>query len=251
MTVRPAFPATGSFAILDVETAPADEAIAIADCRRGDPGDRTALHSLTAGAVMRFDIGPGAAFSGLSLRSFDAGSGDEGDLVERLDGVLSTAHVKGAALITFNGLAHDLPVIERRAARHWLFSAGRYSAWRKGGDLHLDLMRDGVGAALGRWPSLVDCCAAFGVPATPVPCGPLDKLTGPRRKCEVDVAATFILFLYDLAARTGEIAPMLRGLDAFARHLASPTVRAPHLTPFARHPHVSSARRVLASLETA
>lgn len=234
--------------VLDVETAPADEAVALADRRRGEIGERSTLHALTAATVLQFKVAPDFAFSNFSLCSFDCIECDEGELVLKLDAVLSSAHAAGATLVTFNGAAHDLAMIERRAARHWLFSAGRYSRWRLGAASHLDLMRDGVGCSTGRWPSLIDACAAFGVAAAPVPRIDGEKAIGTRRKSEVDVVATFVLFLYELAARTGDIAPMLRGWDGLARHLSSPLVRAPHLTPFARHPHVTAARRVIASL---
>lgn len=245
---RSAPPTAGAFVVLDVETAPADEAVALADRRRGEPGERSTLHALTAATVLRFEVGSDFTFAGFSLRSFDCMEQDEGDLVLKLDEELSSAHAAGATLVTFNGAAHDLAMIERRAARHWLFSAGRYPRWRLGSGSHLDLMRDGVGCSTGRWPSLIDACAAFGVAATPVPRVDGEKAIGTYRKSEVDVVATFVLLLYDLAARTGDIAPMLRGWDGLARHLSSPLVRAPHLAPFARHPHVAAARRVIASL---
>lgn len=245
---RAALPTAGLFVVLDVETAPADEAVALAERRRGEHGERSTLHALTAATALRFEVAPDFTFSDFSLRSFDCIDVDESELVLRLDHALKIDHSAGATLITFNGAAHDLAMIERRAARHWLFSAGRYPRWRLGGGSHLDLMRDGVGCSTGRWPSLIDACAAFGVAAAPIPPVATEKAIGTRRKSEVDVVATFILFLYELAARTGDIAPMLHGWDALARHLSSPLVRAPHLTPFARHHHVMTARRVIASL---
>jgi hypothetical protein len=64
-------------------------------------------------------------------------------------------------------------------------------------------------------------------------------------KAEVDVVSTFLLHLYALSAEAGEADPIINGWTALARYLTQPGVRAEHLLPFARHPHVAVARGLI------
>lgn len=243
------FPPHGRFCVLDIETAPGDEMLAIGDRRGGDLGARTALHSVVAASVLSFERSPTGGFDGFRLRSFDTGAMDEAELILRLDAELAPTHASGGGMVTFNGTAHDLPALERRAARHWLFDAMRYPSWsgaRAG--KHLDLMRAGVGCASvpgARWPSLLDACAAFGIDASLPPRAETCRVGEAIRKAEVDVVATYVLHLYALSAREGSPGALVAGWPAIAAHLAAPRVRAEHLLPFARHPHVAVARRLV------
>ena len=244
-----ALPASGRFCVLDIETAPGDEMLAIGDRRGGDLGARVSLHSLVAATVLLFERDADGVFGGFRLRSFDASTMDEADLLLRLDVELGSVHASGGGLVTFNGIAHDLPVLRRRAARHWLFEAMRYPGWSGARPTrHLDLMREGVGCPPGpggRWPSLIDACAAFGVDAALPARTPGCRVGEAVRKSEVDVAATFVLHLYTLCADVGTVAPLAAGWPAFAAHFGSPRSRAEHLLPFARHQHVAAARRLV------
>lgn len=246
--IRRGFPSEGRFCVLDIETAPADELLAIGDARGGSLQARAALHAVVAVSYLMFDRSADGAFERFRLRSLDTDDMGEADLLLRLDRDLSAVHRSGGGLISFNGAAHDLPMLERRASRHWLFGSLRYSAWREARSVrHLDYMRVGVGCAPvtgGRWPNLMDACAAFGIDASmrrsPLHCA----LGRPSLKAEVDVVSTFLLHLYSLSADAGSATPLVNGWTALSRYLASPRMRADHLLPFARHPHVKVAQRL-------
>ena len=220
----------------------------IGDARGGDLGGRIALHSVVALSLLRFDRGGDGSFGGFRLTSMDAEDDGEAGMLHRLDVELAPIHAGGGGLITFAGRSHDLPVLERRAARHWLFDRLRYSRWRgRAAGLHLDLMRDGPGVADlpgVRWPSLIDCCAAFGIDAA-VSARGRDPVVDAIRKSQLDVVATFLLHLYAISAISGSPSPLALGWTALARYLVLSSVRAEHLLPFARHPHVGAAKRLL------
>ena len=220
--------------MVDVETAPDEALLAFADrSARTESGGRATLHSIVAASTLSFRVDDGGGFRDLELQTFEAARGDEARLVLELDAVLAPIAGGGGVAVTFNGRAHDFPVVARRACAHWLFDAGRYDCWR-GRERHLDLMVDGAGASPGRWPSLVDACAALGVDAAPPRARPSGASSiGPAGKCQIDVVATYVL----------------AGWDALAGYISkSPRWRLPHLLPFARHPHVATARRLMPTL---
>jgi len=240
-----AFPASGRFCVLDIETAVADEAVA-AVARDHDGGfGRVALHALTAVSTLTFGRDAEGVFADFKLASLETAATDEADLILALDRALRPIHDAGGGLITFNGRAHDLPTLARRASRHWLFDALHLPDWTgRDGVRHLDLMLPDGSDKVRRWPSLADSCAALGLP-TGVRRGHSPRTVGDASaKGQVDVVATFLLHHYRASAIDRSPGPLLHGWTALARHLASPRVRAPHLMPFIEHPHVAVAARL-------
>ncbi|UAJ10635.1 hypothetical protein [Polymorphobacter megasporae] len=239
------FPLSGRFCVLDIETALAEEAIAIADRTRRDTFERISLHSIVAVSTLTFQRDEAGAFGGFELSSLQSASSDEADLLMRLDRVLTPVHDAGGGLLTFNGKAHDLPTIERRAARHWLFDILVLPGWSgRQSPRHLDLMLPDPDDRVGRWPSLADACAGFGL-STAVVRGPSARVVGDASaKSQVDVVATFLLHLYAASRDDRSPGPLLAGWTALSGYLAGPKVRAPHLVPFAEHPHVAVAKRL-------
>ncbi len=242
------FPSSGDFAVLDLETAPDEALLAFGDRRsRSEAGGRAALHSINQACLLLFRIDDGGCFSDLSLRSFGFADLGEGGILEGIDQALATVAATSGGLITFNGRAHDVPMLSRRAASRWLFRLANSAEWQPR-DRHLDLMTDASWCTSGKWANLVDSCAALGIDATPLP--PRATRSGrveERIKCEVDVVSTFLLALHDMSARAGSPAIVTRGWDALATYLTEGTC-APHLLVFARHPCVAAARRLIPSL---
>ena len=71
-------------------------------------------------------------------------------------------------------------------------------------------------------------------------------MIGPAGKCQIDAVATYILAIHEFASVEGGCRPLLMGWDALAAYLSgSAKWRKPHLLPFALHPHVATARRLM------
>lgn len=238
---------TGRFAVLDIETAPSDAALSLVGRADRAAGERSALHEMTAFTALTFERSTAGGFAGFAMTTRHHGEGDEPELLAVLSECLDPVHRAGGSLTTFNGVAHDLPVVLRRASRHWLFDRFDWPAWLDG-SRHLDLMRSGPGAGGGRWHSLVDRCAALGFSAALEPRSLVDGAApAVARKCQLDVIATFVLLVYDMATDERSDAAVVAGLDALSRFLRSPVARgAPHLEHFARHPFCRAARSIAA-----
>jgi len=230
-----------SFAVLDIETAPSDASIVLAG--RGS-GDRSMLHEMTAASVLRFRRNGACGFDDFRMLSVGGSGEDEADMLRALRIGLDDAHGAGATLVTWNGIAHDLPTLRTRAARHWLFGAFALPRWDAAPD-HLDLMRDGPWAG-GRWSSLVDTCAALGVPALlEEQSGPRCTLSTPVRKCQLDVAVTALLLMYGVSEREADARPLMAGWVGLAGALSRHRRGATHLRGVVRHPFVRAARAVI------
>jgi hypothetical protein len=165
----------------------------------------------------------------------------EFDILMRLDELLATA-AAGAALVTYNGLAHDLPVLRRRCARHWMFGLPGVAA--AAAMDHLDVM---LRQRLGRrdkMPSLREACAGLGI-STADP----RTATGPAIapdvvKCQADVVATFLLALFEMAIDRGSEDVLVAGWEGLSAHLGAARPRALHLEHFRDHPLLRAVRKV-------
>lgn len=144
-------------------------------------------------------------------------------------------------LITFNGTAHDLPVLRNRRLAWWLFGPSRVAALVS---LHHDVMhlfsQDGV----QRWPGLVDMCAGMGIPCNAALAG-----RGPSRlnpllvKGQTDVCGTFLIYLMWQARQHAAPAILTNGWTTFADHLLQIGPTQPHLTQFVTAPRAILARK--------
>jgi len=94
-----AFPSSGRFCVLDIETAPDEEALSLVARGGREAYGRTALHSLTAASTLMFERGE-AGFGGFRLESLRTAVSDEPDLLVRLDARLSAVYHAGGGLTT-------------------------------------------------------------------------------------------------------------------------------------------------------
>lgn len=216
--------------ILDIETEPNASTIALAP--KGGPKIRMALHGICGFSILCATETEDQMWTDISMHS--ASGTDEYELLFDLDEALTREQEAGATLITYNGLAHDIPFIERRIAVNWLFSlpGTRELPYMP----HRDLMREITKGYKTSWPSLRDLCAAYGIPTNHL----LTSKTGkppslPVRKSQVDVIGTFLLLASDTSAKRAESQTISRAWLAIAAFLKKSYPNQPHLGQFAHN----------------
>lgn len=236
------------YCVLDIETAVSVEAAALAAAGERPNVGRAALHEFVAGSVLSFGRAASGEFGDVRQFAVGADGECEVDMLRRLDVDLVREHARGSVLVTFNG-AHDLGLLRRRAARHWLFSGMDFERWPLGGgEGHLDLMRLDPIAESGRWPNLLDALAGYGIGAVcPRLTGSSRTVSPQVRKAEVDTFATALLLFHHLAMREKSIAPVVHGWAALSQWLARARPHEDHLRQFIRHPFARTAHEALTS----
>ena len=227
----------GRIVVLDIETEPDPFAVAIAP--RGGPANRPTLHRLSGFSIFAATESNDREWIDLALESGD--DGDEYELLFALDAVLTREQERGATLCTYNGIAHDLPVIERRMIANWLFALPGLQELQI--MRHRDLMREVTKGYRSTWPSLQDLSAAYGIPTDHLLIprnGPGRSL--PVRKSQVDVIATFLLLAHDLSSKRAQSLTVSRAWLALSQYLPKHHPRQPHLGQFTNHPMVERSR---------
>lgn len=229
MKTQPAAADEQRYAVLDIETAPNPRPLSAVPAGSAERSSHS--HVVTAVALLTAVRGDDADWTVDRLQSWHRPS-DEHDVLRALQCALATELGRGATLVTFNGVRHDVPTIRRRAAYHRMFGL---RAW----DLlvtvpHRDLMTDGISGPQAQWASLAQTCAGLGIPTDHAFAAAAKATTDvARRKCETDVCATFVLLLYTLAMETGEPLDLKKGWKALSACIARDAALRPHLVQFA------------------
>lgn len=223
----------GLVCVIDVETAPDPIAASYAAVRGRSTDDKTALHRLTDASMLFAREDADGGWSGFDLRSFTIEDDDEERLLRNIDGQLQRVGDGVGRLASFNGISHDLPVLRRRAARHLAFDLPGIFPVRD--QAHLDLMRIVPSPRPWRPGSLRDQAAGLGMPvAYQFGRDGIGARSKGIRKSQVDVSATFILMLYEIAARRGRADPVIRGWRAFGDYIRRMGPHGEHLAQFRR-----------------
>lgn len=221
--------------VLDIEVTPDHHARVLAGRRGAVPMD-SPLNRIVNASVMTFRRDGDGRLADFDLVSFHTDVYQEADVVANVDRVLAGVHADGGMLVTYNGIAHDVPILRGRQLRWWQCSAVGVAAFAEGKGDHLDLMIEVAGSGR-RWAKLSDACASVGFSLRgPVPIGGERTLPYEVEKCELDVVGTTVLLLYVLAARSRSDEPLSRGLPALGRRLRQIVAGRPHLERFALSP---------------
>lgn len=224
--------------VLDLETA-LDEAAAYCAGYKGGAIPPELQKIVTASLLVAHENADGS-WTGLDLRSFSSSDCEFDVIMDLLDFAASLTADRGI-LITYNGTAHDLPVLKRRAARHWMF--GLPGLVRLQTMQHTDLMllqRRGRGAS---YPTLRDACAGLSLGLPGSRGTRLKDHLSSVGKCESDVVATYLLALYEIAMARGSPSPLRQGWEALECYLANVRPRRAHLDGFVGHPLLRASRR--------
>lgn len=206
--------------VLDIETRPDQFARILASS--STESRSPLLVRIANGSIMEFDRHSDGSISNLRMRSFHENDYDESDIVMNMVLSITRCVEEGGEVVTYNGTKFDLPILRFRQLRWWLMSQVALRSLLEGAPGHTDVMTALTVDRL-KPPKLSDACAAFGFSLT----GPIrlaDRSTPPRQrcKCETDVIATTILYLYLLAERDGarsELVDNLKRLGAYLRKI--------------------------------
>jgi hypothetical protein len=234
--------------VIDIETVPDRDAVELAPSSARGGWQRPLLHKVVAASALTFERDRrDGGFRRLRLSSWHGGRMAEAQIIGCVDGALPDPALEGATLVTFNGAAHDLPILRARAMSLWMFDLPRLRAWDGERERHRDLIY--AFGARGKRPSLAEVGASIG---TRVACRPREAnsarcveeadWTPIVHKCEADVAATFIAFAYDAAWRSGDDRLVASAWVALAEALAARGERAHHLHHLRYHHLVDAGR---------
>lgn len=228
-----------TIAAIDLETAPDPQAIDLLAGQKDGGRRHVATHRISAAAwlVMRE-----SADGWWEIEELDSQGAptDEFDILLSLNRVMRLVLDRAGEIATYNGQRHDMPVIRRRAARHWMFEMD--GLFPPHPIRHVDAMRT-AGLGIGDWPQLREACAGLGFTcdAEQDPMGAGRTLIPRRRKAEVDTVATMIVRLHDLAAERRDVATLARGWKALADHIRHHAAARPHLLQFTSSPDLEAA----------
>lgn len=221
---------------LDIETRPDDLARRLAQQK----GTRSTLHLREIVNVSCLHREAAAQGKWL-LRSFHRESVEEADLLENVDAILSGHVGQGGALITYNGVEHDLPVLRARQVRWWQCHRAGLLPYLEGEALHVDVFQafTRAGRPYGR---LADACASVGIALRGPTLLEVDRLELAREqeKGEVDVVGTAAAFFYLCADRSAAIECLAEGLAGLGQFLAHQATYSPHLRAMANNPNVAA-----------
>lgn len=157
------------------------------------------------------------------LESFHRDDMSEAQILAAVDEIVGRTSRADGALVTFNGLEHDLPLLRSRQLRWWQCHHAGLLSYIDGQLPHIDVMRS-LARGGTRFTRLVDACASLGV-----------SLAGPTRleadrevpyeteKGELDVVGTAILYFFLIADRTADrqmLAGHLQKLGCYLRKQA-------------------------------
>lgn len=239
-------------AVLDVESVPDGDALAMAARQSRGGHGRTALHRLVAATVLTAVELP-TGFAEVDMRTFAHPAFVEADMIGYVDLLLPAPEDPASILVVYNG-AHDLRLLRHRASARWMFDLPRLSGWcGAAAGAVVDLIVPPFGADVDRW-SLSDTCAGLGLP---IRRGPLAR-TVHRLNAEghhdavadrnrLDVIGTFIAYAHRRAFETGREALAASAWAALPGICAASAWRDRNVEALECHHLVSMARTRLSS----
>lgn len=223
-------------AVLDLETAPDPHATGLLQ-RPGSTvkprGDKAAVHRIVAATVLRASE-CGEEWDILGIETAEGHTDfDERDMLRLIDEALVWVADGNGTLATFNGERHDLVILRRRAARHLMMGLSGIRGSRS--IHHVDLMT-GHMLAGGTWYSLREAAAGLGIPVEHRLSTKGIGMAKTAQKGQTDVAASFLLFLFELAMQRGDAGAVVNGWRALGDYVRSAGPHGDHLAQYRRHP---------------
>lgn len=240
----------GAFTVLDVETVPCADALALATRRSRGGHGRVALHRLISVCALTGRC-EGERFIDVALRVFAYPDHSEQDMIGFVDLLLPEPGDPGATLVSYNG-AHDLAVLRHRACAIWMFDVPGIAAWSNGdAGRHIDLMKAHGSPGRNAW-SLADTCAGLGFAIRKGASGRSvrnlhaeGRHTAVREHNMLDVVGTFLLFAYSRSFETGKMGFVTSAWDAIGRITSLVDQVDPDAQSLADHHLVSRSRALL------
>lgn len=225
-------------AAIDLETVPDPLAEGLVAFARPTRRAHSALHRIDAFAWVAMVEKADGEWKVDRLTSEGDGT-DEFDLLLSLDELVRDLRERNGQLCSWNGSRHDLPMIFRRATRHWMFDLD--GLFPPSPIHHLDLMSAGAGLRESDWPKLREACAGVGISCNPTPDG-LALIGNPRvRKAEVDAIATLLLRLHQLAGQRQDRRILVKAWSALVDFIRQNRPLDAHLSQFTRSVELEAA----------
>ena len=228
-------PSLGNVCVLDIETAPDPFAIALAGSKEKSKDTTALLHHITDASVLCAHEKPDGTWTNFELKSFTAKGQSETDTLLGIDRYLTRLTSNAGTLVSYNGIKHDMQVVRRRAANHLMFEMpGIFPSVEL---RHLDLMRVIPTGTQQRWGKLRDVAAGLGIPVSYQTLSRgMGVATPGIRKSQVDVVATFLVMLYELATWRRDVGPVVLGWGALGKYISEMGPHGDHLAQYRRHP---------------
>lgn len=175
------------------------------------------------------------------LRSFHREDLSEKDMLENLHAMVEDLSAADGTLVTYNGIAHDLPVIRQRQLRWWQCDRPALLDYMEGHRLHVDVMRSFVWSG-PKFATLTDACASVGFALAGPPRLATHRVEAPyeRQKSELDVIGAAIAFFYVAADRARSNQVLSEGLLSLLEFLQGIESVYPHLAHLTASPSFSS-----------
>ena len=216
----------GKIIVLDIETAPDPYLLSFAPSRLSK--DHPSLHAVTGYSILAAEEDQNGDWSVTDLASPQ--NTDEYEILFELDEMVTPAIEQEATLVTYNGISHDVLMIQRRMGAHMLYALPSQSGLAR--MKHRDMMRE-VSTGPRNWPSLQQLCAIYSIPSNHL----LIPSRGPiapthERKSQVDVIATYLILAHRLAGERGSSAVVGKAWLALASFLNDKGKVNPHLAQF-------------------
>ena len=108
--------------VLDLETAP-DHFSVVLSGRRGKTPAGAPLHAIANASLLTFHEDPDGSCSQFALTSLGAPDDEETLILDNIEDELARVRIARGPVVTFNGGAHDLPLLRQRRLRWWRFGS--------------------------------------------------------------------------------------------------------------------------------
>lgn len=230
-------PTHSLLAVLDLETSTDPQALAILHGDPKRPPTAWAMQRIDVACMMLAEVKDGT----ITVTNFIALDthaptrhhlATEPSILKVIADALDTPALP-TTLVTFNGKLHDLPILRRRA---YLNGQGSRPTFAKRPPFrHVDAMVELDGGSCPKPVKLVQAAGGLGIPVLHrFPARRAPPASMRMRKCEVDVAATFLLHFHNEAM--AGIEPDLRhaAWEALSAHIEGGGPAGEHMLQFVR-----------------
>ena len=202
------------------------------------------LHQIAAVSILTVteDRGGPLAFA---ISSFSRQNLTESAIVASVEGMLAAG---SGTLVTFNGRAFDLPVLQMRAAAHGIITRSLRAVTSTRGLrsplIHVDVLDSLCPAGTARKVSLADVCDSVAIPSksdastAAVTARCEDKYARIQQYCELDVISTWLLDLTLNCHENGDLHRLQAGWSALSSWISSQRDQLEHLSAFVPVPRV-------------
>ncbi len=233
--------------VFDTEAQAKLPAFAVIKRRHG----RWPLHRIAAASLIIVERAHSSGQPVIRSLGLHLGMANERDMLRMIEANMPRPDNDDEDLVTFNGAAHDLPILRQRALALGLFEIPKIAGWNQGNAArrHRDVMRY-LSASGATKAALVDVAAGIGLSAKQAIQGTsAERLHSAGRHpellraCEQDSVATLLVHGHLEALEQNHARPLLELWKALIDWIQAPGYDREHLDVFFDHPIAQRACR--------